>query len=54
MSNDPADPALRRAKDLVGLHYSVKVKYVEQGLGKGLQQGRRDVNDVLRRLGGSR
>ncbi len=39
-------PDLRRAKDLVELHYRVKLKHQEEGLDLELQQARKDVNRV--------
>jgi hypothetical protein len=41
------DPDIKRAKELVALHYDVKVKYMESGLDRELLQARNDVADVL-------
>lgn len=43
-------PDLQRAKDLVELHYRVKLKYQEEGLDLELQQAREDVNKVYKNL----
>ncbi|KAI9728839.1 MAG: hypothetical protein M1834_007226 [Cirrosporium novae-zelandiae] len=49
------DKDLRRASDLVTLHYSVKVKQAqsiaEGGLDEGLLKARKDVDTVMRKLG---
>jgi hypothetical protein len=44
------DPDLQRAKDLLELHYGVKVKYQEEGLDGELQRAREDVERVSREL----
>ena len=41
------DLDMRRATDLVELHYGVKMKH-KRGDDKDLQQARRDVDDVLK------
>ena len=45
-----SDPDLKRAKDLVELHYQVKVKH-SGGLDKELLRAREDVERVMRDLG---
>ena len=45
-----SDPDLQRAKDLVELHYRVKLKYLEEGLGAELQKARDDVKVVCKNL----
>lgn len=51
MSNSDADDAdIRRAKELVALHYDVKVKHRETGLDEELLQARHDVANILRSL----
>lgn len=44
------DPDLQRAKDVVDLHYGVKVRYEERGLDEELVEARRKVEDVIRGL----
>jgi len=41
---------LQRAKELVSLHYGVKVRFLESGLDVDLLQARWDVDHVLRAL----
>jgi hypothetical protein len=41
------DPDIKRAKELVALHYDAKVKYIESGLDRELLQARSDVSNVL-------
>ena len=45
------DPDLQRAKDLIDLHYKVKVKHAGGALDQELEQARREVGEVLRTLG---
>jgi hypothetical protein len=45
-----SDADLQRAKDLVELHYGVKLKYLEEGLDAELQRAREDVMRVHRKL----
>jgi hypothetical protein len=45
-----SNPDLQRAKDLVELHYRVKLKYLEEGVGAELQKARDDVKDVCKNL----
>lgn len=40
------DPDLQRARDLVELHYGLKMRHVEVGLDKDLQKARDDVKWV--------
>jgi hypothetical protein len=42
------DPDLQRARDLVELHYGLKMKHLEGGLDKDLQKARDDVKRVSR------
>ncbi|KAI9813094.1 MAG: hypothetical protein M1827_004314 [Pycnora praestabilis] len=44
-----SDPDLKRAKDIMELHYGVKVRY-EGGLGEEMREARRRVNGILREL----
>jgi hypothetical protein len=44
------NPDLQRAKDLVELHYRVKLKHLEEGLGAELQKARDDVKVVCKNL----
>ena len=46
-----SDPDLKRAKELVDLHYGMKLKYRESGLDQDLLQARRNVESVKRSLG---
>jgi hypothetical protein len=48
--NTKSSPDLQRAKDLVELHYRVKLKYLEEGLGEELQKARDDVKVVCNNL----
>jgi len=41
------NPDLARAKDLVSLHYTVKVAHLNSGIDADLRQARADVNKVL-------
>ena len=43
-----SDPDLARAKDLVHLHYSVKMKFGGEGLDHGLSEAREEVKRVMR------
>ena len=45
------DPDMQRATDLVELHYSVKIRH-KQGEDAGLQEARKDVDRVLKKLVG--
>jgi hypothetical protein len=45
-----SDPDLQRAKDLVELHYTVKLQYLDEGLDAELHQAREDVKRVSRNL----
>lgn len=45
------DPDLKRAKELVDLHYGMKLKYRESGLDQDMLKARRDVESVRRSLG---
>lgn len=38
---------VRRANELISLHYNVKVKYLKSGLDSELVQARRDVDRVV-------
>ena len=49
-SKSRSDPDLQRAKDLVELHYTVKLKYLHEGLDVELQKAREDVQRVFRSL----
>jgi len=49
-----SDPDLTRAQDLVALHHSVKVKYLEEGHDAELLQCRRDIAAVLSSLDGTK
>ena len=49
-----SDPDLQRAKDLIALHYDVKVKHQQSGLDDDLLQARRDVYNVLSQLAQNR
>jgi hypothetical protein len=54
--NGSSNPDFQRAKDLVALHYDVKMKHLQRlgnsgGLDAGLQRARRDVSRVLQELG---
>ena len=44
------NPDLKRAKDLIELHYSVKVAYEDQGVDAELIDARQKVDGVLRDL----
>jgi hypothetical protein len=44
------DPDLQRAKDLVQLHYSVKVAHADGAVDEGLVEARRAVKEVLHEL----
>ena len=44
-----ADVDMRRAKDLVDLHYGLKMKHVE-GDDMGLEQARKNVQEIFRKL----
>jgi hypothetical protein len=46
------DADLQRAKDLIDLHYKVKVAHADGTVDEGLESARRDVGEVLRGLGG--
>ena len=45
-----SDPDLQRAKDLVELHYTVKLKYLHEGLDAELQEARENVKRVSREV----
>ena len=45
------DPDLDRAKELVDLHYGMKLKYRENGLDQDLLQARKDVEAIGKALG---
>lgn len=49
-SNSDPDPDLKRANDLVSLHYAAKIKHQESGLDKELLHARRVVGGVLTSL----
>lgn len=49
-AQENTDPDLKRAKDLMDLHYGVKVKQMEGGLDDGLRQARKNVDEVLSSL----
>ncbi|RAQ54883.1 hypothetical protein AFGD_009556 [Aspergillus flavus] len=42
---------LRRAKELVGLHYEIKARHADGTVDEELARAREDVNRVLRELG---
>lgn len=46
---ESVDEDMQRAKDLVDLHYNVKMKHVE-GHDQDLKQARRNVDAVLQKL----
>lgn len=46
--NAEEDPDLTRAKDLVDLHYSVKVQHANATVDESLLEARRNVESVLR------
>jgi hypothetical protein len=46
-SSKTENPDLARAKDLISLHYSVKVAHLNAGIDAELRQARADVNKVL-------
>jgi hypothetical protein len=46
------DADLQRAKDLIDLHYKVKVTHANGTVDEGLESARRDVGEVLRGLDG--
>ena len=46
---EQTDEDMQRAKDLIDLHYNVKMKHVE-GHDGDLRQARKDVDRVLQRL----
>lgn len=46
------DPDLQRAKELVELHYSVKLNYLREGMDAELQGARANVERVSRELSG--
>ena len=48
------DTDLQRAKNLVELHYGVKLKYVEEGMDADVQKAREDVGLVYRHLSGKK
>lgn len=50
-SKQSADDDLRRAKDLVELHYELKARHVDGQVDRELAQAREGVDRVLRELG---
>ncbi|OCT54880.1 hypothetical protein CLCR_03188 [Cladophialophora carrionii] len=48
------DQDLRRANELISLHYDVKLKYLETGPDPELEQAGRDVDEVLAALSRAR
>ncbi|KAL2219347.1 hypothetical protein M432DRAFT_347157 [Thermoascus aurantiacus ATCC 26904] len=55
--SDAQNPDLQRAKDLVELHYGVKVKHMRNhgaAVDEDLRRAREDVNRVLAELGSRR